>query len=281
LGSSPTPPAVTAPTTTATAQQALNTTSGTQSQQGSMVNQATPYGSLTYNQIGTSSTGTPLYSASTSLSPAEQSLFNTYTGTQQTAGTAGQQLLQNANYGATNPATAVGNATSGLTGQAVQQEENYLQPFFTPQTQQLQTQLLNQGIMPNSPAYTQAMNNLQQSQGQTESGFVANIEPQMYQQALSTYELPATLGGQLTSEGSSTNPTFQQTPGLTVQPANLVGATANAQQANQQSYQDQVTQYNNMMSGLMGIPTAILGGWAKAGGASAAAAALPAALAAL
>jgi hypothetical protein len=244
-----------------------------------MVNQETPYGSLTYTQTGTSPQGTPLYSASTSLSPTQQGLLNTLTGTQAIAGQAGQSLLAGANYGATNPATAIGNATSGLTGQAVQQEENYLQPFFTPQTQQLETQLLNQGIMPNSPAYTQAMNNLQQSQGQTESGFVANIEPQMYQQALSTYELPATLGGQLTSEGSPTNPTFQQTPSLTVQPANLIGATANAEQAQQQTYQDQVTQYNNMMSGLMGIPTAILGGWAKAGGASAAAAALPALMA--
>jgi len=56
-----------------------------------------------------------------------------------------------------------------------------------------------------------------------------------------------------------------QTPALNLQPANYTGAVANYQNMQQQTYQDQLQQSQAMMSGLFGIPTAILGGWAKAG----------------
>lgn len=272
MGSAPSAPAVTDPNTTAADQQNLNTTAGETSQQGSMVNQNNPYGSLSYSQTGTSADGTPIYTSTENLSAAQQGLLNTQQETQQTAGTQASNLLTGANYGAESPTQAIGNATSGLTGQAVQQEENFLQPFFAPQVSQLQTQLENEGTMPNSPAYTQAMNNLLQSQGQTESGFVANIEPQMFQQATSEYQMPAQMAESLAgfAAPANENSNLTQTPGLTVQPANLIGATANAQTAEQQSYQDQLQQYQSMMSGLMGIPTAVLGGLAAGatGGAS-------------
>jgi len=266
MGDAPNPPAVTDPNITAANQQNLNTQAGQQSQQGSMVNQATPYGSLTYTQTGVGANGTPIYTASTNLSPAQQALLNTLQGTQKTAGSQAGKLLAGANYGATNPSTAIGNATSGLTQQAIGQEVSYLQPYFDQQTEQLDNQLRNQGFAPGQPGYDNAMQNLQKSQGATVTGFEANIEPQMFQQATTEYTMPAQLAESLGQFGSPTGPTFQNTPALQIQPANLIGATANAQQAQQQTYQDQMAQYNNMMSGIFGIPTAILGGWAKGGG---------------
>jgi len=268
MGDAPNPPAVTDPNITATNQQNLNTQAGQQSQQGSMVNQATPYGSLTYTQTGVGTNGTPIYTASTNLSPAQQALLSTLQGTQQRAGSQAGNLLASAHYGATSPADAIGNATSGLTQKAIGQEVSYLQPYFDQQTEQLDNQLRNQGFAPGQPGYDNAMQNLVKAQGGTVTGFEANIEPQMFQQATTEYTLPAQLAESLGQFGSPTGPTFQNTPALQIQPANLIGATANAQQAQQQTYQDQMAQYNNMMSGIFGIPTAILGGWAKSGGAS-------------
>jgi hypothetical protein len=230
-----------------------------------MTSQVTPTGSLTYNQTGTSSDGTPLYTATTALSAPQQQLLNTLQGTQQTAGTAASKLLSGANYGSVDPATAIGDSTKGLTQAAMGQETNYLKPYFDQQTSQLDTQLRNQGFAPGQPGYDNAMRAVQNNQGNTVTGFLAQMEPQMYQQATQSYQMPETMAGTLAQLGAPTSPTFQNTPQLNIQPANLIGATANAQQAQQQSYQDQLAQSQAMMSGLFGIPTAVLGGMAKSG----------------
>ena len=261
MSSSPSVPTPTDPNTVAANQQTLNNTAGQTSQQGSMVNQNNAFGSLNYTQTGTSANGTPLYTANTTLSAPEQGLLNTLQGTQQTAGTAASNLLSGANYGATPAATAIGNSTSGLTQAAMAQEQAYLNPTFSQQTSQLDTQLKNQGFAPGSPGYQQAMNGLLQSQGQTTTGFLANIEPQMYSQAMSTYNEPAQLAGSLAQLGSPTTPnsSFVQTPQLNVQPADLTSATANYNSAEQAAYQSQLQQNQAMMSGLFGLGTTALG----------------------
>lgn len=266
MGSSPTPPAVTDPNVTAANQQNLNVQSGEASQQGSMVNQYNPYGSLSYTQTGTSANGVPMYSATTSLSPQQQQLLNLYTGGQTTAGQQAGALLQGANYGGSTPNQVIGDGTTGLTGAAVQQQTAYLQPYFQTQTDQLDTKLKNEGFAPGQPGYDNAMRSLQNNQNNTVTGFISQIEPQMFQQAQSNYLMPAQLATTLGAYGAPTQPSFQTTPQLQIQPANLVGATANAQTAQQATYQDQLNQQNAMMSGLFGVGSSVLGGWAKSGG---------------
>lgn len=267
MSSSPTVPTVPNPSSVADTQTGLNTTAATSSQAGSNVNQSNAFGGLTYSQTGTGPNGTPLYTATTSLSPTEQNLFNSYTSGQQTAGNQADALLSGANYGSTNPATTIGNATSGLTQQAMNQEVNYLSPYFNTQTSQLQTQLANEGINPSDPAYVNAMRNLQNNQGNTITGFEAQIEPQMYSQATSSYELPAELAESLGAYGTPTTPnsSFVSTPQLSITPANYEGDVSSANSANMAAYQAQLGQSNAMMSGLFGLGSAALGGLAKNG----------------
>lgn len=268
MSSTPDAPKVADPNVTAQQQQDLNSKAAQSSQAGSMVNQSNPFGNLSYSQTGTSPDGTPLYTASTTLSDANKQLLDILQGTQKSAGQQGNALISGANYGAVSPSDAIGNATSGLVKDAMSKQVSYLSPYFTQQTDQLDTKLRNQGFAPGQPGYDNAMRALQNNQGNTVTGFESQIEPQMFQQAQSTYLMPAQLGGTLAGLGSPTMPAFTPQPGLNVQPANLIGATANAQQAQQQSYQDQLQQSQAMMSGLFGIPTAVLGGWAKGGGLS-------------
>lgn len=265
--SSPAPPEVRDPGQVAEKQQQYNKQAGIESQAGSMVNQENPYGSLTYTQTGTGPGGVPLYTANIKLSPAQQQLLDTLQGNQKTAGGQAYNLLTGANYGSGSPTDIIGNSTSGLTKDLMSKYESYLEPGFTRDIDQLDTKLRNQGFDPYSPAYQQAMNNLKQSQGQTKTGFLAQIEPQAYQQSVSNYLLPLqtaqTLMG-LSQPGSVTQ-NLVNAPALTEQPANYIGAVANAQEAAQKAYEAQVKQSSAMMSGLFGIGEKALGGWAGAG----------------
>jgi hypothetical protein len=262
MTSSPSAPTPTPPTQTAATQQAYNTGSGLQSQAGSMVNQYNPYGSLNYSQTGTNAYGQPIYSANTSLSPVQQGLYNSLTGTQQLAGNEAQGTLASGNYGGAN--NIVG-TTNSLTNQ---QMGNYLasvQPEMDRQTEQLDTQLRNQGIDPSSPAYVQAMQNLQQTQGQTVAGAAAQFQPQAYQEAVQSYQLPMQTAEQLAQFGSPTSPTssFTNTPSLSIQPANYTGAVASADQVAQQDYQAQLQQQSAMLNAIFSPISALAGGWAK------------------
>src|ERR1700723_2946414 len=124
--------------------QDINTPAAIESQAGSNYNQTGPTGSLTYGQIGTGPGGVPIYGTNTALSAPQQGLLNTLQGTQQTAGTQAGNLLTGANYGAAQPSDVIGNLTSGLTQQNTNEYLQAEQPFFTTQTQQLDTQLRNQ-----------------------------------------------------------------------------------------------------------------------------------------
>lgn len=268
MGNAPDVPNVPDPNVVAANQATYNTKAGVDSQVGSMVNQDNPYGSLNYSQTGTSPDGTPIYTSKTTLTPDNQRLLDVLQGTKATAGTQGSNLISGANYGAQQPGDVIGNATSGLVKDAMAKQVAYLDPFFKQQTDQLDTKLRNQGFAPGQPGYDTAMNGLKQSHGQTVTGFESTMEPQMYQQAYQNYMTPAQLGGTLANFGAPTAPTWNNTPNLNIQSPDLIGATNSANTANMAAYNAQNSKNNAMMSGLFGIPTAVLGGWAGSGGLS-------------
>jgi hypothetical protein len=239
----------------------INTPIAQENQAGSNYNQYDPYGSLTYQQTGTGPGGTPIYSSSVNLSPTQQNLLNTLQGTQTTAGTQASNLLSGANYGAESPTTAIGDLSSGLTQQNTQQYLAAEQPFFTTQTQQLDTQLRNQGLAPGQPAYDNAMRSLNVNQGLTTAGATAAFEPTAFSQATQEYELPAALSTQLAGFAAPANPTSQLEGGsaLNIQTPNTTGDVSAEVTAAQNQYQDQQNQYNAMISGLMGVGNAGLG----------------------
>ena len=237
----------------------VNQPIATQNQAGSNDNQSDPYGSLTYQQIGTGPGGVPLYGSNVSLSSAQQGLLNTLQGTQQSAGTQASNLLSGANYGASNPTTTIGNLSSGLTGQNMQAYLASADPFFTTQTQQLDTTLRNQGLAPGQPAYDNAMRQLTTNQGYSVYGAAASFEPQAFQQATTEYTLPATMAESLGQFGAPANPTSQFETGsaLNEQTPNTTGDISSVAQAQQAQYQAQQAQYNSMIQNLMGGATAL------------------------
>lgn len=277
MGDSSPPPQPQNPAVTAGIQQQYNTTSAEQNQAGSAINQFNPYGSLTYAQTGTGPGGIPLYSANVNLSPQEQNLFNTLKGTQASAGQQGQNLIQGANYGAINPTQAIGTGTSGISGQMMGGYMSLMQPFFTNQTQQLDTQLRNQGLTPSPTAnpsdpstwgaYERQMYQNMGDQSRNVAGAAAQFQPQAFQEASSLYTLPAQLGENLAQFGGPTTPNsaLVQTPQFNTSAPDYTSAVNSADQMQMQAWQQQQMQNSAMMSGLFGLGGNVLGGMAKGG----------------
>ena len=268
--SSPDVPTVPNPQVTADQQQQLNQQTLQELQGVNQVNQVTPTGSLTYAQTGVGANGVPTYTATQTLSPQEQALLNTMQGTQTTAGTQAGKLLSNANYGAagTNPSQAIGDATSGNTKALLQQETSYLNPSVHAADES--NSILSCGRRAFSrdrlPIRSRCKN-LQLNQNQAITGFLATAEPQAYQQAVSSYELPLSMASQELGLAQPAGLGLTGTPQETSQPANLEGDVSSANQANMAAYNAQLNQQNAMMSGLFGLGAAsISGGSAGFGG---------------
>lgn len=252
--SPPSPPNAQA---TAQAQQGLNTQSAIEQQQINNVNQTTPYGSLTYNQTGTNADGIPIYSATTALNPAEQTLFDTDVGTQ-------TQMAQDASKLASNLGSSLTSApnlgNSALVNQMMGWQKDYMQPIFNNQNSNLNSQLANQGLAVGSGAYNNAQMGLAQNQNQAYESGLLQDQSTAYNQALQSYEAPIQTLGTLLGESQpgSVTSSLAQTPQENIQPANLESLV-------QQNYQSQLANYGNTMSGMFSIPSALLGGWARNG----------------
>jgi hypothetical protein len=256
--SAPSPPN---PQATAAAQEQVNQQAATQQAEINDVNQVTPYGDLTYQQTGTSSDGTPQFTATTQLSPQEQDLFNTTVQTQQGAANSANNLIKNLG---TELSSAPNLGNDDLINTMMGWQQKYMSPIFAQQQSNLNSQLAAQGITQGSDAYNNAQNLQARNVDNAYESALASDEGQAYNQAAESYQLPIQTLATLLGEGSpaSANSGLVQTPQEQIQPANEEGLV-------QQDYQSELNNYGNTMSGLFSIPSAVLGGWARAGGLSA------------
>jgi len=245
------------PYTTAAAQTQENENTAAYQAQINMVNQTNPYGSLTYNQTGTAADGAPQYSATTTLNPAEQNLFNTAVRTQQGLGNAANSLIGNLG---SSLSQAPNLSPTALTNTMMNEFSQYEQPIWNQQQSNLNSQLAAQGITQGSDAYNNAQNLQARNVGSATNQFLTEAEPTAYNQVLETYEAPIQTLGTLLGESQpgSVNSALTQTPSESIQPANISGDIYS-------SYDDQLNNYQNTMSGLFGLGSAALGGWARMG----------------
>jgi hypothetical protein len=248
LGLGPAPSAPAAPNYTAAAQATAT---------GNMIGQNTPYGSLSYSQSGTDASGNPMYTATQTLSPTEQSLLNSQQATAQqlqsyapsVAGQIGQNVSQP--FNPTLPSVGIN------PGQSYQQAEmQILQPQIDRQMSQTQTQLANQGIQPGSEAYNNAMQDIHNSQNNllanvTTQGISTglNANQQAYNQAVSNYNMPINTLNALNSGSQVQNPNYVSTP----QGANYTQAANSQYGASMGNFNAQQAAQSNLNSGLFGL----------------------------
>lgn len=255
------PPAPTDPRKVIAAQQDANTQALQQSQSANQVNQSNPTGQQSWQLMGYDQYGNPQYGMSQQYNPQEQALKNFMTGSQSIGGYQGNTLMNNlsnsGNYDqAFDPTAAVGNATSGRLGQMV----DYLDPYFSKQTDQLDNQMRNQGLVPGMEAYDEEMHRVRDTQNQGIQSMLAQFQPQAFQQAYTEHAAPVDEAMKWSQFGQPAPLGFSSTPQYAQNSANATQAYGNYDQQRMAQYQAQQQQRSGLLQGIGSIGGAILGG---------------------
>jgi hypothetical protein len=212
------------------------------------VNQVTPYGNLSYAETGTDSMGNPTWTATTSLSPAQQQLLDMQNQTSLGLGSAinaqlGQvQDVMGRGFNPNIPQTQTDlgsqfvtnpNYASGMQGwdKANQILQARLAPQMEQQSNAQAARLANQGIVQGTKAYENAMRTF--NQGQNDLLTNAQLAGQQIGQNLFTQGLQ---GGQFTNQA-------------------LINRGNFGNQAQQQAFNQALTRYNLPLNTLSSLRT--------------------------
>jgi hypothetical protein len=226
------------------------------------INQYTPYGNLIYNQSGTDSYGNPTWSATTNLSDVGAQLLNTQN--QAAVGLGGTindalgqvQSTMSQKFNPNLPSTGMN------PGQSYQDAYmQRLQPQIDQSRESNTAALANQGIVPGTQAYDNAMRQQAMKEndlllGATTQGFGTGLAANQnaFNQQMTQYNMPLNTLSALRSGAQVTNPTFVNTPQqATTAGADLLGATQMTGNYNQGTYNASQAANSGMLGGLMGL----------------------------
>ena len=264
LGLGPAPSAPAAPDYTGAAQATAqsNLDAARAATAANRVNQVTPYGNLDYSISGSDPYGNPTWTATTSLSDVGQQLLNNQNSASlglgstinaalgQVQNTMGQQFDPNLPSTGMNP------------GQSYQDAYmQRLQPQIAQNRESNTAQLANQGIVPGTQAYDNAMRQQAQKEndlllGATTQGFGVGQQAnqQAYNQALTNYQLPLNTLSALRTGAQVQNPSFvNSAQQATTSGADLLGASQMGYNAQMGGFNAQQAAQQGMNSGLMGL----------------------------
>lgn len=260
------PPMPSADATAAKSAEVNRRTAITQ-QEMNMVDQETPYGSLTYDQIGVTPDGSPRWRARTSLTPDAQARLDQ------------QNLLdRNANQIAIDQLGRVSQTLStpfkidnaGTEARLMELGRARLDPMFSERRSALDTEMVNRGIRPGTEAYARSMGSFEQGRNDAYNQLLLNGRQQAVAEAIMERNQPLRETAALMGMGQLENPQFANTPQTGVQGVDYGGlVAANARDANER-YRTDMGRHNAMMGGLFGLGGAALragmGGFGGGGG---------------
>lgn len=222
-------------------------------------NQQTPYGNLVWTQADPKDPKSQ-WTSRIDLNPMGQQTLDSQMRMSQGLGNLAEGAMGNINTGPMD-LSSVGK----IQDQAYGAMTSRLDPQWDAREQQQKTQLANQGLAPGGEAYTNAMrdfgNQRNDAYQQAQLGAIQTA-PQTYQLAQSTYNQPLNQFNALRTGAQVQNPQFQQPlPG-----PNLLGAAQAAGGYNMNTFNQNMGNYNNMLSGLFGIGGAAARGAGGGGG---------------
>lgn len=247
------------PAQTAAAQGAWNSFTAQQQQQMNMVGQNTPWGSLDYQQSGTTwitdpngkRVEVPTYTANTTLSPEQQAIFD-----------ASQSAQGNLANIANDQSAWLGDYLSSPFEFNNQDAENWAYDLASqrilPQQDQnrrdLENRLINSGIRPGTAAYNTEMARLTNSNTDQLNQLALTGRSQAFSEQLAQRNQPLNeiIGLMSGTQVQSPNSTFAQTPQSGVAGVDYTGLV-------NQKYQSEMNAYNAQMGALGGLFGAGLG----------------------
>lgn len=277
------------PKKTADAQAQMNKETAIANYGLNATNQVTPQGSLTYQQIGTWSDGTPRYQATQSYSPEQQKIYDQSTQLQQQLGNIANQQASAIGAHLSKPLDMSGIPKGGDASMVKpvdfsadrQKVEDALMGRLNPQLDRdrasLEADLLAKGVRVGSEAYDNAMQNFgQQSNDARTAAILAGGQEQSRLADLAYRDQQALFNNQnaqraqalnevyaarnqpineisaLMSGAQVTNPNFVSTPGSNIANTDYAGLV-------NQKYQSDMANYQSKMGGLFGLGGALIG----------------------
>jgi hypothetical protein len=226
------------------------------------VNQITPYGNLDYSITGQDPYGNPTWTAKTSLSEVGQQLLNN-----QNAASLGLGSTINAALGRTQQTMGQGfnpnlPSTGFNPGQSYQ--DAYMQrlaPQLAQSRESNQAQLANQGVVPGTKAYENAMRQQAIKEndlllGATTQGFGVGSQAnqQAFNQELTKYNLPLNTLSALRTGAQVQNPSFvNSAQQATTSGPDLLGAAQMGYNAQMGDFNAKNAAQQGFNSGLMGL----------------------------
>lgn len=245
------------PWQTASAQGQWNQHTAQTQQAMNMVNQNTPWGSLNYDQTGSTTiigpdgkpTTVPQYTANTTLTPEQQAIFEQTQAAQgNMAGLANDQSIKmrellGSNFEYTNRDAenwAYDLASPRILAQQGQNEN------------QLRTTLANKGIREGSDAWNNEMSRLTNANTDQINQLALTGRNQGFNEALAMRNQPINELSALLSGTQISSPQFQNTPQSGVAGVDYTGLV-------NQKYQADVANHQNMMGGLFGLGSSLIG----------------------
>ena len=255
----PTPPS---PQETSAAATGTNIGTATANNTMQMIDQITPYGSLTYNKIGMESytdpyTGKtydiPRYQSTQTLNPQQQATLDASQGAQTNlAELASERSDFLRDYLPTTEA-----ATDSIDNKLYELGSKRLDPRFEQEQQMLSSRLANQGIAPGSEAYNREMTLL----GQTKNDAYNQLMLQGRGQAANEVNMPINQITALLSGSQVSNPNVSMAHPQGAATTDVAGLINQNYNQRYQNYQSEVGQRNSLLGGLFGLGSAgITGG---------------------
>jgi hypothetical protein len=250
MGGGGSPPPAPDPVATAKAQAAANKETAITQYGLNATNQITPEGTLSYKQIGTWPDGTPRFESTQTLSPEQQKLFNLY---QQTQGNIGQiGVDQSARIGELlgKPVTMGNEATEARLAELGRAR---LDPQFAQRRDALENRLTNQGVLPGSEAYKNAVGLLTEQENDAYNQLYLTGRGQANQELLAERNQPINEITALLSGSQVSQPNWINTPQSQVAPTDYMGAVQNQYAGQLNSYNQQQANKQANMGGLYGL----------------------------
>lgn len=233
------------PYATADAQYSMNVKTAGKQQQMNMVNQNTPDYTLKYTKKGTTS---PEYTATTTLSPQNQKIYNTSQDTKYNLARIGNEQSSKVRGILNKPF----NFNDASESRYEQMARTRLDPLWQERQAQFDQNMVNRGIRPGSAAYDALSRNFDQGRNDAYNSMYVQGKGLFDQEALTQRNQPLNEISALMSGSQIAQPNFINTPQTQVAGTNLAGMVYDSAARNAKSQ-------GAMMGGLFGLGGSLVG----------------------
>lgn len=256
------PPPAPDPVATANAQSASNKSTAIAQQGLNSTNQVTPQGNLTYSESGKWSDGTPQFTATTTLSPDQQKLYDQQTSL---GGKVNDIALNQTDRVAKTLSTPVDLSNEATEKRLFDLGSKRLDPQFARDWDARETALMNRGIMPGTEQYQREQDAFGRQKNDAYDQLALTGRGQAVTEALTQRNQPINEITALMSGGQVSMPKFGSTPQTSVANTDVAGITQQGYQNSLLPWQAKNSYNSALMGGLFGMGGAALGGWGKSG----------------